>query len=215
MNDVLSCNIAVVGVTIGPGGLCKVEVAAGIIDVTLKDGDLITIASIVGTTEANGDNFITKFDATHFTTPIPFVHAYTSGGTIARMFQMDLARVAGGTGLLNFLKLKMNSTVTLNCVFDCYMFFTPPSAILDNAQQTCLYTNSGIFIGTFVAGVGGTGSGGTGSDSILAMISNINAVFKVNTGKKKVYFRLVNTTTTGYIPTSGEKATLIAAVIQD
>jgi hypothetical protein len=215
-NDVFAVNITVSGVTANPGnGLCLVQVPAGVMDTTIKDQDMVTLSSIAGTTEANGDFIATKVDATHFTIPIAFVHAYTSGGSIARMFQMNLARVAGGSGLINFVKLKMNTTVTLNAVFDLYSFDSYPSAILDNVQQTVLYANSGRWLGTFVAIVGGTGSGGTGSDSNLAMISSINIIFQAQAGSQKTFFRLVNVSTTGFIPTSAMNMTLLVGVIQD
>lgn len=211
-NDVVGVNFAVVGVTSGPGGLCKVEVAAGIIDVTIKDGDFVTIASIVGTTEANGDNYATKFDATHFTIPVAFINAYTSGGTIARMPQMEIARVNGGSGFINALKLSTNNTTVTNAVFDCYAYETPLSAILDNAQQMVLYANAGkgIFLGTIVMV-----AGGTGSDGLHGYIANINLLFKCAANSKRIYLRYVNPTATGYIPASGQKFTSSIRVSQD
>jgi hypothetical protein len=78
-----------------------------------------------------------------------------------------------------------------------------------------LYANSGRWLGTFVAIVGGTGSGGTGSDSNLAMISSINIIFQAQAGSQKTFFRLVNVSTTGFIPTSAMNMTLLVGVIQD
>ena len=215
--DVIGVNIAVVGVTAHTDGNCKVEVAASIIDVTIKDADRVTIASVTGTTEANGDYFITKIDTTHFTIPVPFVHAFISGGTIARMFQMDMARVNGGSFLINHAKLKKNSTVTLNVQYDLYLFTTPPSAVLDNAQQPVLYSATGTLLGTFIpiAPTGGTGSGGTGSDSTHAFIPNINLEFQAEPNSKKGYCRLVMAASTGEIPVANTSMTLTIGVIQD
>jgi len=60
--DTQSYSVSVVGVTKHTDGNCKVEVASGIIDTVISDGSSVTIASIGGTTEANGSWNITKID---------------------------------------------------------------------------------------------------------------------------------------------------------
>jgi hypothetical protein len=200
-NDIVGCNVAVVGVTAqAVTGLCLVEVAAGVIDTTLFNGDYVTLASIVGTTEANVSAFITKVDATHFTIPVTFVNAYTSGGTIAKMLQMDVTDVNNQSGYINWLKLLINSTTVTNAQFDVYMYSTPFAAILDNAQQTLLAANyaNGTRIGTVLLS-----TGGTGSDSAMAIIDNIAVPFVTEAASKRLYFRVVMTAQTGYIPASG------------
>ena len=205
-SDVIGVNVAIVGITAqAVTGLCLVQVAASVIDTILLDKDYITIASATGTTEANGDYTMTKVDATHFTIPVTFVNAWISGGTIAKMAQVDIARVNGGSGYINWLRLVTNNTSTTNAQFDIYVYFSLLSAILDNGQQTVLYANAskGIFLGSFVMS-----SGGTGSDSVRSDILNVNTLFKCATGSKRLYFRLVNTSATGYTPASAQKFSL-------
>ena len=204
-NDVIGINVAIVGITAHTNGNCKVEVAAAVLDTILLDQDFVTIAGVVGTTEANGNNIITKVDPTHFTIPVSFQHAWSSAGTIAKMAQMDIARVNGGSGYLNWLRLVTNNTTVTNATFDIYMYWNPITGILDNAQHTVLYANAGngLYLGSITLA-----AGGTGSDSVRGDIPNLNLLFKCAAGSKRLYFRIVNTTATGYIPASAQKLSL-------
>lgn len=209
-NDIIGTNVAVVGVTNHAGdNYCLVQVASSVIDTILKDQDYISISSIVGTTEANVSAIMTKIDATHFTIPITFVHAYTSGGSIARYAQLDVVGTNGASGYINWMKIVKNSTTTVNALFDVYAHWDPPVPILDNAQFATLYANAtkGCYLGQalFV-------SGGTGSDSAFAMMQNLNTLFCCLADSKRLYFSLVNVAATGYIPTANEKFTFVLGI---
>lgn len=207
-NDVVGIDVSVVGVTAHSNGLCKVEVAASVIDTIINDGDYVTIASIVGTTEANGNFLITKIDATHFTIPITFVNAYTSGGTISKDLQFDLGTVNAAGFFLSWFKLSANSTVVTNAQFAVYLHTEQITSIADNSQATMLAANvlKSHYLGTFVL-VGG----GTGSDSIMD-VQDINRYFKLGSSYKRVFLRLVNTSETGWIPPSGTTFTVIIGI---
>jgi hypothetical protein len=118
---------------------------------------------------------------------------------------MDVARINGGSGYINWLRLVTNNATVTNAIFDIYAYWTPVSAILDNAQQTILYANAtkGILLGTVALAVGGTGS-----DAVKGDIFNINLLFKCVASSKRLYFRIVNPTATGYIPASAQKFSL-------
>lgn len=77
-------------------------------------GQYVNITGIVGTTEANGLNKSTVFDATHLDLPdVSFVNAWVSGGTVNEGTKLTVASTAGfttgqriritGTGGVNFL----------------------------------------------------------------------------------------------------------------
>ena len=68
------------GAASGTGGLVKITTtsAHGLIT-----GDVVTIASVTGTTEANGTWIVgTIVDSTDFLIPVTFVNAWVSGGTV-------------------------------------------------------------------------------------------------------------------------------------
>lgn len=73
--------LTITGAAAGPGGVVQLTVSntSGFFA-----GDRTTIASVGGTTEANGDHLIASVpDSTHINLAgTAFVHAYTSGGTI-------------------------------------------------------------------------------------------------------------------------------------
>jgi hypothetical protein len=201
-NDVIGTNVTILGITSQPiTGNCLIQTSGSVVGTTILDQDLVTISSVLGTTEANVDSVITLVDSTHFSIPVPFVHTWTASGSITKMAQADVARIPGGSGYINWLRLVTNNTSVTNATFDIYMFWTAPSAILDNAQQTILYSGApkGIKLGTVILA-----AGGTGSDSTENTLPNINLLFKCAAGSKRLYFRTVNTSTTGYIPLSGQ-----------
>jgi Ca2+-binding RTX toxin-like protein len=78
---VLAATLGVTGAVSGAGGKVQLTMAS---TATLATGDTVTVAAIVGTTEANGTWVINVDDATHITlTGTTFANAYTSGGTVA------------------------------------------------------------------------------------------------------------------------------------
>ncbi len=81
-----------VSATAALGGLVEITYSAQTPHV-LQTGDVVTIASVTGTTEANGTWVITVVDATHFTIPVTFANAWVSGGTV--QFTGSVATIAG------------------------------------------------------------------------------------------------------------------------
>ncbi|UZE51911.1 hypothetical protein ONR75_15885 [Rhodopseudomonas sp. P2A-2r] len=78
--------MAVLGAANNGAGLVRIQVASTAL---LFEGQYASLSKIVGTTEANGNFYITIIDATHFDLiGSAFVHAYVSGGLVAG--QLDL-----------------------------------------------------------------------------------------------------------------------------
>jgi len=200
-HDVVGIATAVVGITQDTAtGYCLVEVAASVIDTVLNDKDFVTIASVVGTTEANGNVQITKISATTFTIPVAFANAYVSGGTITKMLQFDVQATINQGFFLNWLKLSVRSVTVLNAQFAVHIYGEPITAIADNAQYAMLEANKhrGQLLSTFVLA-----TGGTGSDSMMD-IQDINRFIKMSSSYKRAFFRIVNTSATGWVPASGD-----------
>lgn len=79
--------MSVLGAANNGAGLVRIQVAST--GAPLFQGQYVSIQSVVGTTEANGNFFINIIDATHFDLlGSAFVHAYVSGGVVGG--QMDL-----------------------------------------------------------------------------------------------------------------------------
>jgi hypothetical protein len=75
--------IAVTGTASGTGGVVRLTVGAGLATGKVT-GESVTVASVGGTTEANGTFTITAVDSTHIELQgTTFVNAWTSGGSIA------------------------------------------------------------------------------------------------------------------------------------
>lgn len=70
----------VAGTSSGTGGNVRIQTSAPFV---AGVGDDLTIGSVGGTTEANGQHAITAIiDSTHFEIGVTWVHAWTSGGTV-------------------------------------------------------------------------------------------------------------------------------------
>jgi Ca2+-binding RTX toxin-like protein len=80
---ILAATLNITGAVSGAGSAIKLTLAS---TASLTTGDLVDVAGVVGTTEANGTGqAITVDDATHITlNGTTFTNAYTSGGTVAR-----------------------------------------------------------------------------------------------------------------------------------
>jgi hypothetical protein len=73
-------NMAVTGAANNGAGLIRIQVAS---TTALIGRTYLSISGVIGTTEANGNWFITVIDATHFDLQgSAFVHAYVSGGLV-------------------------------------------------------------------------------------------------------------------------------------
>jgi hypothetical protein len=77
--------VAVAGAVSGTGGAVRLAIPSTF---NFNTGDTAVVASVVGTTEANGTWTITTVDATHIELQGSiFVHAYASGGTVTNVTQ--------------------------------------------------------------------------------------------------------------------------------
>lgn len=71
---------SVTGAAAGTAGVVRLAVIGTSQMIT---GDIVIVSGVTGTTEANGTWTVTVIDATHIEIPVTFVHAFTSGGTVA------------------------------------------------------------------------------------------------------------------------------------
>ncbi|MGB8648865.1 MAG: hypothetical protein WCF84_26750 [Anaerolineae bacterium] len=123
----------------------------------LADGDPVTIASVGGNTNANGNYYakVTGYSTTTFgvysdkalTTPVAGNSNYTSGGTVARLFRMpSLSRVAGGSGYV--VKVRVTTDQKAEVWRPrLHLFHTPVAAILDNSPYLALWANRANRVG--------------------------------------------------------------------
>lgn len=121
--------MAVLGAANNGSGLIRIQVAST--GSPMFNGQYVSISSVAGTTEANGNFFIAIIDSTHFDLlGSTFVHAYTSGGLVGG--QLDLMTQS----LDNFT----SAIVPELAVFDAnhlLNFFRGPNleATLETAEQ--------------------------------------------------------------------------------
>lgn len=74
----------ITGVANNGAGLCRITFSGAH---GMTAGEHFRAKNIVGTTEANGDNYIAAIpDTTHIDIPVPYINAYVSGGTGYRTF---------------------------------------------------------------------------------------------------------------------------------
>lgn len=145
--DVIGVNLAVTGAT-NATPIVVTTAAHG-----LADGDPVTIASVGGNTNANGNFFVkitTVGSSTTFglysdkdlTTAVAGNSAYTSGGTVAKLFRLpNAARVAAGTGYYAKGQL-LTDQKTCVAQVRVHIFHTAVAAILDNSPYLKLYANA-------------------------------------------------------------------------
>lgn len=176
----------------------------------LNDGDYVTISGVGGSLGVNGNFAIQKINTTSFSIPVAGGGTYTSGGIISKMLQLNAAAYAGDGGYLSWVTVRKSSNIVTNAQFDIYMFWEYPTVNTDHATQTFLYTDKGK--GLYLGSIGLSTT--SGSDSAVATLSNINTLFKTSSNSTRIFFRLVNSASTGYIPGSNEKFYLTAGVDQ-
>lgn len=167
----------------------------------------MTIASVGGNTNANGDRIVKIIDDTHVdlysddgVTPIAGNGAYTSGGTAAVLLRFrNIARVNGGSGRITGARIVLNSAVTGLAQFRLYLYSVVPSATLDNAQLPLLWANRANRIGHVDFSLN---TEGTGSDSVSDFQPSVNIEYVCGASSKDLYGVLVAKAL--YVPTSGE-----------
>lgn len=132
---------AVLGTANNGSGVVRVDVAstAAYNATNYPMGIYLSLSSVGGTTEANGNFWVNVIDATHFdlytnsglTTGVPFVHAWTSGGLVGG--DMDLMTQA----LDSFSTVILPELAAFDPTHSAAMFnaTTPMEATLETAEQ--------------------------------------------------------------------------------
>jgi hypothetical protein len=209
--DALGVNLTVTGAT----NATPVVVTTG--THSLADGDPVTVASVGGNTAANGDFFakVTGYSSTTFglysdkalTTPVAGNSAYTSGGTVARLFRLpNAARLAAGSGYV--VKAQVFTDQKTNVAqIKVHLFNAPVTAILDNSPYLRLYASRAARVGEITLPVMGT-EDPTNSTAAAAVatpntaFSNLPLSFNCAGGDPDLYF--IPETLTAFTPASGE-----------
>jgi hypothetical protein len=192
----------------------------------LADGDPVTVASVGGNTNANGNFFakVTGYSSTTFalysdkalTTPVAGNSAYTSGGTVARLFRLkDIFSDNGGSGLISKVLVRTNLST---CVeqFKIHFYSAPITALVDNSVFTLLFANAPAHLGAVTMPAMTTE--GTGSDSAMSMATPGDATSELplavrNTdGTKDLYFRIEDLT--AGTPASGQSYYVEVSVME-
>lgn len=103
----------------------------------LSTGDRVTVASVGGTTGANGDWAITVVSTTTFSLDTSVGNAaYTSGGTVAKCLQFkNVARSNGGGGLIVGALLIDSGYATTKLQARLMLFHTQPTVQGDNVAS--------------------------------------------------------------------------------
>lgn len=205
--DIIGMDVLISGVTNTTPAVISTDAASLAL---FSDGDFVTISGVGGSTGVNGNYTMTKLSSTTFSVPVAAGGAYTSGGTISKMLQVSAAAQNGDGGYINWISLRKSTNTVTNASYDIYMFWNYPTINTDHATQTFYYADKGkgIYLGSISM------NSTTGSDSAVATLTNINTLFKTANDSIKIYFRLVNNASTGYIPGSAEKFHITVGVDQ-
>lgn len=180
-------------------------------------GDAITIGSVGGNTNANGNWIVTKIDADTYSiaaldgTVSSGNASYTSGGTSVKLLRLaNVVRAGGGQGKIIKTRLIGNTATITNGTFRVYFFNTQISQIADNTAWTLLYANRSKNVGytaSMVLVTEGSGSDAGHSQDIASVIpfscgANLRDLFAVIVAEA------------AYVPTSGETFYLEVTVDQ-
>jgi len=189
----------------------------------LVDGDPVTIASVGGNTNANGNFYVkvTGFSTTTFalysdkalTQPVIGNATYTSGGTVAKVlrFQKVVRTKSGGGGVIGATLLTDQTSNTEN--FRLHLYSTPPTAILDGGACSCpLIADAAIYLGSFDFGAAKT-EGSSTSAYANAALTNNRVNFQTSSIERDIYGVLE--TPAGFTPASGQKFVINLVTEQD
>jgi hypothetical protein len=114
----------------------------------LVTGDCVTIASVGGNTNANGNWSITKTGDNTFTIPVAGNSNYTSGGTFQKIIRFaNSARSTGLGGWIVKVRAHTNRKEWTGNTIRCHFFHSQPTLVADNAQYAYLYANKDKRIG--------------------------------------------------------------------
>lgn len=112
---------------------------------------------------------------------------------------LNAARIAGGSGYITNVRLTKSSATVTNAFFRLWLYAVAPTAIADNAQMTLLWANRANRFGYIDLACT---TEGTGSDSAMALVTNINLKFDCAEGDRNIYGVLE--AKQAYTPASGE-----------
>ena len=184
----------------------------------LATGDRVTIAAVGGNTNCNGDFVVTVLTSSTFKisteagyltgTFIAGNSAYTSGGTIQKLFRFaDVVGANGGQAQLVALQLfALSATVTLG-TFRVRLFNLPQSGIADNAPNTLLYANRAAHVGYVDMAIVATDGSGSDTSMILSVPAQ-PIVFGCNSARADLFVQIV--ALGAYVPASAETFRLVA-----
>lgn len=144
---VLGTNLAVSGAT----NATPIVITTGTHN--LVDRQPVTIASVGGNTNANGNFYVKVLTATTFalysdpnlTTAVAGSGNYTTGGTVAAIgILKDVARINGGGGYVTRVRCMTNNAAwgSLSVVVKIHFFSEPPTGILDAAAYPLMFANA-------------------------------------------------------------------------
>lgn len=179
----------------------------------LATGDRVTIASVGGNTNANGDWKVVVLTANTFSiyTEAGVAgagnSAYTSGGTAQKMIRLaDIVAANGGAASILAIQLfALSATVTLG-TFRLRFYNAPISAIADNGANTLLYANRVKHVGYVDLTIVTTD--GSGSDtSAISQVLATPLPFLCNASRTDLFVTI--TALGAYVPASAETFRLV------
>lgn len=184
----------------------------------LSTGDRVTIAAVGGNTNANGTWVVTVLTSSTFkisteagyltSTFVAGNSAYTSGGTIQKLFRMaDVVAIDGADAQLVALQFfALSATVTLG-TFRLRIYNLPIAGIADNAANTLLYANRAAHVAYVDMAIVATDGSGSDTSAILSLPAQ-PIVFSCATGRRDLFFQIV--ALGAYVPASAETFRLVA-----
>jgi hypothetical protein len=167
----------------------------------LSTGDPVTVASVGGNTNANGDWVVTVIDDDTFSLDGSTGNsAYTSGGTATRLLKLnDAVSSKFSRGKIIKTKLFCNLATITNGTFRVYFFNEQITQIADNTAWTLLYANRSKMVG--YSGALTLVTEGSGSDGGVAQDFTV-IPFQCAAGSNDLYAVIV--AEAAYTPSSGE-----------
>lgn len=186
----------------------------------LVDRQPVTIASVVGNTNANGTHFVKFLTTTTFAlysdalfaTPVVGNAAYTSGGTTTTMgFLPNIFRDASGAGYLTKIRV-LNSNEGDVWKPRIHLFSAPVTSFADNALMGLVFANRASYLGS-VDLVAFTAEDTTPGDACATIwtpgkadvLGNTQGVLAIknNTSSRDLYFLLE--TQDAFTPSSAQQ----------
>lgn len=185
----------------------------------LATDDRVTIASVGGNTNANGDFKIVVLTADTFSlyseagAAIAGNAAYTSGGTAQKMLRLANVVQANGLGgsIIGVQLFALSATVTSG-VFRFRYYNSPISQIADNAAFTLLYANRAKNVAEVLNTIVVT----EGSGSDVALVNTVPAQpvpFICDASRSDLFLQIM--ATAAYTPASAETFRIVTTIRRD